>query len=240
MIISHKYKFIFLKTRKTAGTSLEVFLAQYCGEEDVITPIYEDLETHRARNFEGWFNPLPELKANRRAIVLKHFDGKSSVDTRRRFFQRMKYYNHIHGNDIKLRAGDKIWNEYYKFTIERNPWDKTLSHYHWQNHKHNTQLSFAEYLESGVFCINYPIYTDRYADDVLLVDQVIKYENLDEEFGGVCERLGIPYEGKLTVETKSNLRTDWRSYHEVMSKEQLNQIEQIFRKEIDLHGFTYE
>ncbi|MEL6382956.1 MAG: chondroitin 4-O-sulfotransferase, partial [Cyanobacteria bacterium J06626_18] len=31
MIISHEYKFIFLKTRKTAGTSIEIALSKFCG-----------------------------------------------------------------------------------------------------------------------------------------------------------------------------------------------------------------
>ena len=39
MIISHKYKFIFLKTKKTAGTSIEISLSRYCGNNDIITPI---------------------------------------------------------------------------------------------------------------------------------------------------------------------------------------------------------
>ena len=39
MIVSHSRKFIFLKTRKTAGTSLEIALSKYCGPEDVLAPI---------------------------------------------------------------------------------------------------------------------------------------------------------------------------------------------------------
>lgn len=39
MIISHEHKFIFLKTAKTAGTSIEIALSKFCGSDDVITKI---------------------------------------------------------------------------------------------------------------------------------------------------------------------------------------------------------
>ena len=38
MIISHKYKFIFIKTRKTAGTTIEYNISKYLGKNDIITP----------------------------------------------------------------------------------------------------------------------------------------------------------------------------------------------------------
>jgi hypothetical protein len=37
MIISHERKFIFLKTKKTAGTAIEAALSELCGPLDVIT-----------------------------------------------------------------------------------------------------------------------------------------------------------------------------------------------------------
>jgi len=37
MIISHKNKFVFIHISKTAGTSLEIALADYCGKNDIIT-----------------------------------------------------------------------------------------------------------------------------------------------------------------------------------------------------------
>lgn len=48
MIISHKHKFIFVKTRKTAGTSVEIALSRHLGPDDIITPISPDDEKLRA------------------------------------------------------------------------------------------------------------------------------------------------------------------------------------------------
>ena len=54
MIVSHSRRFIFIKTRKVAGTSVELFLSQLCSQEDIITPLGLD-EVLRpgmgARNF---------------------------------------------------------------------------------------------------------------------------------------------------------------------------------------------
>jgi len=37
MLICHRHKFIFLKTKKTAGTSVQQTLLAFCGPDDVIT-----------------------------------------------------------------------------------------------------------------------------------------------------------------------------------------------------------
>ena len=47
MIISHEHKFIFLKTKKTAGTAIEAALSELCGPRDVITPYREESEADR-------------------------------------------------------------------------------------------------------------------------------------------------------------------------------------------------
>ena len=56
MIISHEHKFIFLKTKKTAGTSIELALSQLCGPDDVIPPITDSDEALRAAR-----QPAPQL-----------------------------------------------------------------------------------------------------------------------------------------------------------------------------------
>ncbi len=48
MIVSHQHRFVFLKTRKTAGTSVEIALSKICGPDDIISRISPEDEELRA------------------------------------------------------------------------------------------------------------------------------------------------------------------------------------------------
>jgi hypothetical protein len=58
MIISHKYKFIFIKTFKTASTSVEAYFSQYAGSNDILTPITPLVAGHQPQNQAGFFNHM--------------------------------------------------------------------------------------------------------------------------------------------------------------------------------------
>src|SRR5207248_8898002 len=38
-----------------------------------------------------------------------------------------------------------IWNSYFKFCVDRNPWDKVLSHYHMHAYRLGGALSLDQY-----------------------------------------------------------------------------------------------
>ena len=230
MIISHKHKFIFIKTVKTAGTSIEAFLSQQCGPDDILTPIFPAVDGHQPRNYEGVVGPFRELrqKPNMLFQALRH-----------PFDKRRKFYNHMPAWLIQTRLSAKVWKSYFKFCVERNPWDKVLSHYHMMVSRKGGSLSFEQYLARGKFPINYPRYTDP-SGTKIIVDRVVRYENLMNELGEVFATVNVSFDGSLGVRAKSDYRTDRRPYQLVYTDEQRQIIEKAFAREIELHGYRFE
>jgi hypothetical protein len=227
MIISHKYKFIFIKTGKTAGTSIEVFLSQHCGENDILTPIFPHVPPHVARNYRGIWNPLKEIVQTKE---------KKFFSTIRELVQLKKFLSHSQAWLIKCRIPDDIWKNYFKFCVERNPWDKTISTYYMVNERSGRNLSFDDYIKKGPFCHNYPLYTDFNGN--VMVYKVLKYERLTEELQQVFDQLGVPFDGSLGVRAKSEYRKG-ESFREIdLTREQRDVIRRIFSDEIKMHGYS--
>ena len=61
VIVLPDHGLIFVKTWKTAGTSIEVFLERVGGDNAIVTPIRPEVNGHRPRNHEGtpFRNHLP-------------------------------------------------------------------------------------------------------------------------------------------------------------------------------------
>jgi hypothetical protein len=230
MIISHAHRFIFIKTYKTAGTSIEVFLSKHCGDDDVLTPIRPPVETHRPRNHRGVVNPF--------ASPRQAGDLRSNLED---LIRLRKYYNHIPAYKVRQRAPARVWSQYLKFCVERNPWDKTVSHYYMRRDieaGRGTELTLEEYFRRGRFRLNYPLYTEPGARKCI-VDRVLRYERLDADLAELMRELGVPFDGTLGVKAKGAHRRDRRSYRDVLEPRHAEIVARVFADEIALHGYTW-
>ena len=201
MIISHEHRLIFIKTIKTAGTSIEVYLSPHCGPGDILTPIEPPEQGHEPRNAGS-------------------------------------FYNHFSAWGVRQAVPAEIWNSYFKFCVERNPWDKTISAYSMIHKRTGGRVDFDTYLRSGRFPSAWELYTDT-DNRTLLVDEVLRYENLDEELGQLFSKLGIPWSGKLDVRAKSGDRIDRRPYREWYNDTQRELVARAFAREIEAFGYEF-
>lgn len=227
MIISHKYRFIFIKTEKTAGTSVEIGLTKFLGAEDVITPISPEDEKLRAdlgyRGPQNHFVPFGKYTGGDWARMLRHR-------------KRLAFYNHVPAQFIRQYLGEERWKSYYKFTFERNPWDKAVSLYFWE-HQAPPRPTISEFIESGGLhrIRGFELYA---INGQIAVDRVCKYERLDDELGEIASQLGLPEKPSL-VRAKSTQRTDKRSYRDVLNGQDRDQIAKVFAREIAYFGYEW-
>ena len=212
MIISHKHRFIFIKTRKTAGTSIEIALSKFCGPDDVITPITdEDEELRRSLGYPGPQNC---------DIPLARFRTTDWWNTLRRG-KRVRFYNHAPARFVRDHIDRGVWNAYFKFAFERNPFDRAISIYYWGG-QNKTQAPISDWIrDGGLKSLRIPgIYV---IDEKIAVDEVFRYEELDAAMRAVAARLSLPEVPELPF-TKHQARTDRRPYREVLSEADLQAI----------------
>ena len=234
MIISHKHRFIFIKTSKTAGTSIEIALSEICGDDDVITSVSPDYEVLRHRR--GGRSPQ------------NYHVRKSAYGTvdyiKSAFGNKKKFRAHSGAIYIKNNIEPEIWDTYYKFCFERNPWDRTVSYYNFlKNHgpeKTTGYLSLPDFISTDrPYRLKKRGFYNYTISGSIAVNRVCLYENLEAELEYVCNHvLGISRPVNLP-HAKGQFRSGDRDYRKILGKEGRDRIAQIFADEIMLFGYSY-
>jgi hypothetical protein len=117
---------------------------------------------------------------------------------------------HADAATIRSCIQPQQWSSYFKVSLARNPWDRAVSFFYWENRRdpemrpakrfyHRLGVPFDEpkilrekfrqFLKSDRWSDNDRFYFEA---DRLCVDFVIRYENLNDDFAEVCRRLELP------------------------------------------------
>jgi len=200
MIVSHKYKFIFVKTRKTAGSSIEKYLFPYLGPDDICTGSDRD--------------QTPALNAH----LLPDRNG------------------HV-GSEFIAEHFPTEYKNYYKFSVERNSWDKVVSYYYWYGKTKPAKVKngFDHFvLTSGKKLSDWKMYTNK---SIFCVDDVFLYEDLHNQF---CKQTVIPYNNELlNTFCKSGIRKNKNYRLMYTNQETIDRVSSVFEKEIEKFGYKF-
>lgn len=214
MIVSHKHKFVFIKTAKTAGTSIEIALSKFCGDDDIITPIIPEDE---------------ELRKSLGYRTAQNYTTLEGEDIR----------PHISARRVRRLISRRVWDQYYTFCFERNPWDKIVSLYYYRFQK-EPRPSINDFIKSEqnkrFRRKGFDLYTIKGS---IVVDRVCLYESLEEHLNDVLHnKLGIQESIELP-RAKGNLRPANTSYQELLDPESVDIITRLFSEEIQLFGYQF-
>jgi hypothetical protein len=234
MIISHTRKFILIKSIKTAGTSVEAALSNFCSGDDVVTP-------------------LNDFSFNR--------DEKGASVHRAMNADRLDWWDremgqHVDALTMRSRLPAEVWSSYFKLSIARNPWDRTVSLFTWKARNDpalKPQKSFLNRLGMPFdamgqtrtlfsrFVRENPETNDRFyiIDGDLGVDFVIRYEKLLEDLRTACGKIGLPTDIALP-RLKSGIRPGQYHYSQYYDAESKAIVAERHKNDIRLFGYKFE
>ena len=209
-MISHKHKAIFIHIPKTAGVTL--------ANATTTSIKFED-------STFGWW------------------------DSRKKLWKQ-------HCSIWQLKEIYKIpIDDYYKFTVVRNPWDRAVSGYTWWTTSKNPifrnvkSKSLKDYLlvQNGFEKFNHlnnkatgrgDHFNTQYSfveiNGDCQMDYIIKFENLQEDFNIVCDKIGIPQQ-KLPHKNK----TKHKHYTEYYDEETKSIVAEKYAKDIEYFGYKF-
>jgi len=196
MLVSHNYRFIYLKTHKTAGTSVEELLEPLCRDDDKTSEHSSD----------EYISPT--------GIVGRRYMGKKTIGI---------WENHTLPQTIKENLGLDLYNDYYKICNIRNPYDVMVSLYHWRlrdtsNINESDFLNFCQLNKNDWVINNNKIFWGEPCDFY------IRYEQLNDDIIKLSDELKLNIGVTNLEHYKKSDRGEYQLYYNEESKKIVSEI----------------
>ena len=190
-LVSHRHQFLFLKTKKTGGTSFEMLLEPYCAPEghEVV---------HRTTGLVSDEGAVGVRVGRKRIAHLREAGALPMSGNRTADGKPIAYFSHMPAQKVRAAVGDDVWDRYFRVTSVRNPFTRPLSLYHHKVKNRrivaapdfaNIRSDFSDFVLGDAFDNDYeithigrrPVYHDAF-----------RLENRAADIVRLGERLGIP------------------------------------------------
>jgi hypothetical protein len=242
MLISHRYKFIYTKTVKTASTSVEAYFERFClPAGDELPPTDARDEHESATGVIGYRGKLREPRK------WFQYRGKRLASPR--------WFHHMPAERIRRQIGPEIWDSYFKFCVVRNPFEKAISAFEHLGRDHVVpsgvtsvlfrrkhractpeQLRFLHWMTKR----GLPRDRDKLViGSSFCLDDVIRYESLETEMARICHRIGVPWEPARLPRLKTDMRRPESTAATLYTPAAIRLVERAYAFELRHFGYSY-
>lgn len=218
MLVSHRHRFIYTKTLKTGGTSVESYFERYCMPEG------DWQESHERRE-----HVCPTGIVGQRGL------GRGP---------EIRWWNHMPASQVRDQLGETLWSDYFKFCVVRNPFEKVASMFFFELRRQKRAVpgpdEVAAQFEQWVDSEKLPIDRNAYLiDGVPCMDRFVRYEQLGQDLGNVCEHLGLPWTPERLPRFKTGIRPAWASVAALYTDQARQQVANTYAYELDFFGYRF-
>ena len=134
------------------------------------------------------------------------------------------------------------FREYFTFSTIRNPWEKCFSHYNYRagdpsQSGFSRHLLFSDWLKRKisnplVFKTQFDFLKNAY--DEILLDHIMRFEKLQEDFDVVCDKIGIPHSQLPHIN-----KTKHKHYTEYYDDETREIVARKYAQDIEHFGYKF-
>lgn len=218
MLVSHRRKFIYTKTLKTAGTSVESYFEPFCMADGEWTPSHYREEYAAQTGIVGY-----------RGMAMP---------------KNCTWWSHMPAALIRDRLGEAAWTTYFKFCVVRNPYEKALSTFYWRRSIGTIQVEasdsdpvqFEHWLETA----GPPIDRETYLiDGHFCLDAVVRYESLLDDLERTCATLEVPWVPASLPSFKAGVRPPNGKAAAVYTQRSKDIVRTAYAFELDFFGYSF-
>jgi hypothetical protein len=189
--------------------------------------------------------------------IFVHIPKCAGVSINRALFGNLGGGHHS-AMDYQIIYQRSIFNNYYKFTFVRNPWDRIFSAYNflkkggfnegdkiWAEKNLDTYDTFDKFVcewvnKKNIHTKNHFVPQYHYicnASGKIMVDYIGRFETINKDYEHILEKIGLKNE--IKHENKTSNQKKMACYTEYYTENTKKIIADVYEKDINLLGYEY-
>jgi chondroitin 4-sulfotransferase 11 len=192
--------------------------------------------------------PSPLRQGSNGAFIFIHINKTAGTSIGKAIGLPVKH--HQTAKEVIAGIGQAKWDNAYKFTLVRNPWDKVVSHYEYRRKRNKTELatrniSFAEWVkktygpDQDTFYYNNPkafqpqVEWLKDNENNISIDFVGKFESINKDFDQIASAIGLDAQ---LPHLNASKRLAYQSYYD---DETRKIVANWFAEDIEVFGYSF-